>query len=1321
MTATVSRRGSPGDSLPSGSAVSVYGGLFSPDFLRLVASFSAPYQGGEDYGLPKGLNLRDEMGRWWRIAQGEWEFFGGKKAEGPDASRWMMKAVLKEILSFDDLVPCDGWQIGERRFPVTHLSYDKSVPLVLLPSGRSLDQTGAEWGDGHRKRSPQGLLQEFLNARPTPNRWGLVFNGSVIRLVRENPSLTRPAYIEADLKRIMEEDLYPDFVLFCLLFHASRFRIPKGQEEPVLEIWRGEAEKTGERALADLRNGVRKALQFLGNGFLAFPTNDSLRKDFYSGEMTAPDFHQQLLRLVYRFLFLMTVEDRNLLHERHDGREIKERYRAGYSMSNLRERARRRRLFDDYPDLWQGLLVTFEGLANGSPELGLSPLGGLFSQSQCSHLTTSLIDNASLLSAVRELGYFESHGTLSRINYRDMDTEELGSVYEHLLELHPAVNVDGTPWRFFYVGYQEEEGGGERSASGSERKSSGTYYTPDSLVQELIRSALDPVIDRTLSESSSPAKALLNLRIVDPSCGSGHFLLAAARRLALELARVRMETDSPDEGSRRHALREVVAHTIFGVDVNPLAVELCRTALWLETVEPGKPLGFLDNHILCGNSLVGLIDLDLLKKGIPAEAYVALSGDDKEVARQIKKKNNPLASTVNPFIFKEPRKNVPETMIDLDTLPEETLEDIAQKKAAWVQQLSRHERDRLSADLFTSAFFLPKTREMDPLIPVIPVTNDLNMVLQGRPVASQMQETVEKCSRDLRFFHWPLMFPDVFDRGGFDVVLGNPPWERIKLQEEEYFKTRMPEIAEARNAASRKALIEGLETEGPDSFGGQLYRSFLIARRRSEAESQFVRTSGRYPLTGRGDVNTYALFSETILALLNPQGRAGFLVPTGIAVDDTTKVFFDFLVQNGRLVSLFDFENREGVFTAVHKSYRFSLVTLGNEVQKSQFVFFATRAPHLSDDRRRFSLTADEIRLFNPNTGTCPTFRSQKDFELTKKIYERAGVFIREEEENGNPWGVKFSRLFDMSNDSALFKTAPQLVEAGGTQDGPDWILPGGLHYVPLYEAKMVHQFDHRFATYDTEGKTTRDVTDLEKANSEFFARPRYWVPEKEVDKALSRFEDNGIGQDQKREWLLGWRKIARSTDERTVIAGMIPRVGVGDNMSLLLSQIPDGQLLACLFADLNGLVHDYVARQKVGGTNLNYFIINQIATLPPSAYSPEDLEFVRPRVLELVYTARDLAPFARDMGYDGPPFVWDPDRRALLRAELDAFYARKYGLTREELLYVLDPAEVCGEDYPSVTFPGLRNNEMREFGEYRTKRLILEAWDKLFGSHLKN
>ena len=1292
------------------------GGLFSAEFFRSVRDLSASYQSGAEYGIPRGLNLRDEIGRWWRIAQGEWGAFNTPSSQrqseemSAPSRRWV-EVLFRDILQCHDLSSVPPIHLKERLFPITYMALGRSLPIVAVPASQSLDQSRIELGDGHRKRSPHGLLQEYLNTR-SKGEWGIVTNGRVLRLLRENPSLTRPVYVEVDLERILTEELYSDFALFCLFCHRTRFASPSKGGPSVLEHWKDEAQETGERALEKLREGVRKALEWLGSGFLSYPSNHSLRQSLQHGKRLPDQFHQELLRLVYRFLFLLTVEDRNLLHESRVRKEAIDIYRDGYSLSRLRILSRKRRAYDRFPDLWKSLQIVFEGLRSGASDIGLSPLGGLFSEDQCSLLETSEVDNAHLLSAIREIAFFETGDTLARINYRDMDTEELGSVYESLLELHPVIRFDRTPWTFGFVGLGDESENEGASSSGSQRKSTGSYYTPDSLVRELIGSALEPVIKKTLEDHPDhPRKALLALRIIDPSCGSGHFLLSAARRLALEVARINADSETPDEATRRHALREVVQHTIFGVDINPLAVELCRTALWLETVEPGKPLGFLDNHILCGNSLVGLLSLDLFKNGISKEAYVALSGDDPEIARKIKARNKPDVKKSEgrlPFTPQEnPNSSSEET--DLDLLPEDTLEEIARKKRLWNAQQDLHKGERLVADLFVSAFFLPKTSEYHS---VIPVTDDLNRLISSGVIDPKMQRAITEIAQSLQFFHWPIMFPEIFAKGGFDVVLGNPPWERIKLQEEEFFQVRNPEIAKARNAAERGKMIKKLKEAPSGSFEATLYGEFIQTRRVAEAQSQFVRQSGRFPLSGRGDVNLYALFSETVLNLLNSQGRAGIVVPTNIATDDTTKVFFDHLVQNDRLVSLFDFENREGLFPAVHRSYRISLLTLGRTTKPAEFLFFATNTDHLQDERRRYSLSGKEIRIFNPNTGTTPTFRTRVDAELTRKIYEMAGVFIREGEEDGNPWGVRFSAMFHMSNDSGLFQNYSDLRNSGATFSGMTARLPNGMAYLPLYEAKMVHHYDHRWATYDEAGKGTREVTDIEKADAEFQVRPRYWVPENEVDERIKRVTDS-FGK--KREWLLGWRDIARSTDERTVIAGVIPRVGTGDTFLLIFSERSTLDV-TCLISNVCSTSFDYASRQKVGGTHLKYFTMKQLPVFPPESYSNEELEFISPRVLELVYTTHDLTSFARDLGYEGPPFPWDPNRRAILRAELDAFYAKKYGLDRQELEFILDPADVYGEDFPSVTFPVLKKNELREFGEYRTKRLALEAWDNLFG-----
>jgi hypothetical protein len=305
----------------------------------------------------------------------------------------------------------------------------------------------------------------------------------------------------------------------------------------------------------------------------------------------------------------------------------------------------------------------------------------------------------------------------------------------------------------------------------------------------------------------------------------------------------------------------------------------------------------------------------------------------------------------------------------------------------------------------------------------------------------------------------------------------------------------------------------------------------------------------------------------------------------------------------------------------------------------------------------------------------------------------------------GNPWGIRFMTMFHMSNDSELFRTAAQLSAEGAQRNGPNWVGRDKAIWVPLYEAKMIHQFDHRWATYEDNGTDSRDMTDVEKSNPASFARPRYWIKESDKESALA-------GR-QARPWLMGWRNIARSTDERSFIASITPRVAVGHSMPLWFIG-SDDQRAAAFLGNMSALVYDYVVRHKLGGTNMTYGYYKQFPVLPPDYYTDADLEFIVPRILELTYTAHDIGPFARALGYDGPPFSWNPERRALLRAELDACYAKLYGLSRDELRYILDPADIHGHDYPSETFRVLKSNETRQFGEYRTSKLVLEAWDRI-------
>ncbi len=1282
-------------------ALQVVGGLLPSALLQTVGELKARHQGAADYdpSLRKGA-LRDRIDQAWIALKALWAEYQRLllHADHDVAALHMARRLLTDVFAWPDLEPVNGWQQGEFSYPITHRAFGGAVPLVLkgIATGQ-LDKGDPRFGQDGRRRSAHSCLQDCLNADDNSN-WGLLCNGESLRLLHDNPSLVKPAYLAADLQQLVEGERFDEFAVLWLTLHASRFRHPTAGD-CVLDQWKQEAQDTGERALGQLRAGVEDALVQLGNGFLAHPANGALRENLQEGRLSKQAFHGQLLRLIYRFLFLFTAEDRDLLFppavERDDPR--RQIYREGYSVSRLRDLALQRSAYEgEFADLWQVQRLVFNQLGRDGSPLGLPGLGGLFAMSQCVDLQACELGNHGLLRAIHRIGWFRSKdsGTVSRVNYRDLNTEELGSVYEGLLELHPEIRPMGGGLELSYGG-----------SAGSERKTSGSYYTPDGLVQELIKSALMPVIRERLSKARSPQEqeaALLGLRVIDPACGSGHFLLAAARRIALELAKVRAGDDQPSEADRQHAMRAVVRQCIYAVDKNPMAVELCKVALWIEAIDPGKPLGFLDAHIQCGDALVGVFDPQVLEAGIPDGAFKPLTGDDKAVCSGLKKDNDRFRKTGRKGgglqgrldLFVTAARSPSQQQLEaIEAMPDGSLAELAAKQeayAAW-QQRSGTDPETLASDLYTAAFFLPKTSATRAQVPT---TEHLLQLLSGQPITEPIERAVLQAARDFRFFHWHLRFGEVMGRGGFDGVLGNPPWERIKLQEKEFFAARSEAIATAPNKAARERLIQALRAPEAPEADRSLVEAFELAKREAEGSGEFIRGSGRFALTAVGDLNTYALFAELFLKLIGPGGRSGVIVPTGIATDNSTKAFFDAIAGGGQLVSLISFENEAFIFKAVHHAYKFCLLTLRGEKKSDApalYAFYIRHLPQLAQASRFFQLSADDITLLNPNTRTCPVFRSQMDAELTKKIYSRVPVLIDEAlGKHGNPWGIKFMRMFDMSNDSHLFFDEP------------------AADRLPLYEAKLIHHYDHRWGTYDGNG-SCRDVTLSEKQDPSFEVRPRYWVSGQEVRDRLK-------AQGWDRKWLLGFRNISLPTNERTFIPCVLPVAGVGHSSSLLFTT-QDCDFTLALLGLAVSLAFDFVARQKMGGINMTHGYIKQFPALGPSAFPSARTDFIRHRVLELSYTAHALKPWAEDLGYDGPPFVFDPERRALLRAELDAYYAHLYGLNRDELRYILDPADVMGPDYPSESFRVLKTNEMRQFGEYRTQRLVLEAWDRLFGS----
>ena len=1487
-------------SLPA--TLTLEGGLFLPDQVQKATQGLASAQQDADYRLPKGLKAKDEYSRAFQIACAQWQDFAQqlerRDIDATQLTTRFVQELLRDAFGYNLSPQTQPQEVDGRHYPVSFLA--GNLPILVAPHTLGLDDADTSMaieGSGRRRKTPFQAMQELLNASE-PLQWGIVSNGRQLRLLRDAASLTRPSFLEIDLADLLGSKRYAEFANVWRLLHASRASTDAQRTSCIWERWRHEGQQEGTRVRDGLRNGVEKALLTLGEGFLQHPSNDNLRAALDSGQLGRDAYFQQLLRLVYRLIFVFTVEERGVLHPQGDSPEAqaaRHAYAEGYALARLRNFSLKRRPRNRHDDQWQAIRIVFRGLDQGEPRLALPALGGLFAASQCKDLDAASLDNAHLLEALKDLRWARPPGSdsLVPVDYRNMGPEELGSVYESLLELVPTVDVHACS--FDFVGRTDAA-----STAGNARKLTGSYYTPDSLVQELIRSALEPVIEQRLASSpAAPEAALLAIRVIDPACGSGHFLLAAARRLAERLALLRSVASGYEGAIRpkdyRHALREVVAHCIYGVDRNPMAVELARMALWLEGFEEGRPLDFLDHHLQIGDALLGLTDLDALTQGISKDAFKPLSGDDREVCKALTKTNAVALKQLTrdlqsqQMLLGMDNTSGLQAMRAIEDMPTNTPEQVSTKEARWLAFMQTAARSPLAqaADVLVGAFLLPKTTDRSATVPtsatlhtLLTTPNDIT-----GPAADTVAAARAACA-EARVLHWPLAFPQVFaprgpnDHRGFDCVLGNPPWERIKLQEEEFFATRNADVAAARNKAERSQRIQWLSegrlaqnlnfghtsapngapqlkhANGPDEAERRLYREFVTARRTAEATSLFAHVSGseggRYPLTGVGDVNTYALFAETILQIHARDGRAGFIVPTGIATDDSTKAYFGHITQSKRLVSLYDIENREAVFPSVHRSYKFCLLTLGASEQ-AEFVCFATQVSQLADERRRFTLTPEDFRLINPNTLTCPVFRSKRDAELTKKLYRAAPVLIRDAYVEGegkharevpaqNPWGITFMAMMHMSNDSHLFEYQNNPESGSSAADSKR---------LPLYEAKLVHHFDHRWATYTTDPDTgtvaSRDVTLQEKQDASFSITPRYWVPAREVwlrladlpdelmhalkaddghatvlavtkvlfgrhltalrekapgtaalaawesfvdlhayakniapeelgvkplkknagglldeglplaEQQLLRLADEasnlpmppaGLSSEESAQrlaerwleescpkWLMGWRDICRATDERTVIASVLPAVGVGNKIPLFRpnKQITTPQASAFI-ANLSSIIFDFMARQKLGGTTLNYFYMKQFPVVPPDRYTPTNIAFVASRVLELTYTADDMHLWAEELisewklndgnwkpGTPEPirrspltPFPFDPERRAVLRAELDAYYARLYGLGRDELRYILDPEDVMGNGYPSETFRVLKDREIREYGEYRTQRLVLEAWDRI-------
>ena len=1247
------------------TSIHIYGHLLSDDILHNIERDNTLI-GNRDQDFGMDISVSSAIDYVWSSLRNDWNFYkeragnerlAGRDPYGTRRARDLMERLLQSL----------GYKLDRQvaNIEVAGTGYDISytcqelgkMPFIVIGENIStdgsidtLDKCSLDYRakGGMRKKSAHATMLEYLNA--TENVYGIISNGQLLRIIRNSGQLVKLTYIEFDLRRMLEEDKYTEFCLMFRLLHASRFRT-SGDEPCVMERWFNMSIESGNRIRNGLSRAVQTTMETIGNAVLTSKGegNDALRRAFADGTMDAARLNKELIHFIYRLLFLFIIEERGLVYQIPDSVDApdykqqcqwQDIYKKYYAASRLRRLSELSYLKQrQYSDLWQGLMDTFHLFEPDTfgEKLGIKPLGGVLFGTETLHwLKQCQVSNRDLLAAFAALNEFtDERQQRVKINYSSLDVEEFGSVYEGILEMRPFVQpgVAASDWQFGFVG-------------GLDRQSTSSYYTRPDLVQNLIKTTLEPVIKEKMADCATTeekVKALLNMKVCDAASGSGHIVLAMARTIAWYVCTLRTGEDNPASLDYRQALREVISRCVYAVDYNPDAVELCKVVLWIESYCAGKPLSFLDHHIRCGNSVLGVSDLQMLIDGVPDKA---LTAEDKDTLKALKKLNQEAVKAVNgntgnepTFGFENPfgieemtiaQIGLADKIRFINHLPEETLEQEIVKQLRWQELMASARVDclRRACDIYTYAFYhivkadeLYKDKgntdkELD-LEAEVPYTKTVMRALQeieameclekGKPLptyyrqlSADFKTEVRRMAEEQRFFHWCVEFPEVFAANkGFDVMCGNPPWDKIKVEDKKWFESHgRADIVNAGTANQRKKAIADLPVSDPI-----LYKEYTKSLADAEALSRFVRLAGRFDLTATGDIDLYPMFAELCLSF--SKEAWGLVLPTGIAVNDSNKAFFSKLIDENRLVSLYDFENKEGLFD-IHRMFKFCLLVAGKPQDTPRTVsggFYLTRLDHLLDPRRIYTLQTSDFARLNPNTKTCPVFRTSRDAKLTAKIY-RNSTILYNEITGDNPWNVKFSRMLDMSNDSYLFRTYAQLTAQGATLNGNTFTTIDGETYVPLYEGKMIWHYNHHYGTWPTEGERPNSIntpSEDELANPDSCIMPWYWVPLAAVKDRLVKYDKDGnVVWEWKHKWMLNYRGLTNATNERTFICSPIPdSCGVGNSATLLYAErrtMP----VASLCAMMSSLVFDYATRQKVGGTNMSTYFVKQLPVITP-------------------------------------------------------------------------------------------------------------------------
>lgn len=1279
--------------------INTVGALLPPDLITRLAAGDLDHLTPNTYGLPDGFTLRQAAARAWELLLPTYRSFQTRLAALPDSDpatvitrdRWTT-VVLRELGY--DLTPINNIQIDDDTFDIRH--HDGHVPIHVLGWNVDLDKRATTNIRGASRTAPHSLIQELLN-RADQHLWAILTNGKRLRLLRDNIVMGRPAYIEFDLEGMFTGEQFADFALMYALIHATRLR----SEQPancILEQWRTTAINDGTRALDHLRDGVLEALKTLGTGFLEHPDNRALRDLIAANPGAIDDYYRWLLRLVYRLIFLFVAEDRDLLHPEGTDSDTRRRYHDHFSSARLRNDAARRRA-GRHSDKWHVLRMVFDALgADGQTDLGLPAYGSaLFHTSSLGSLNDARIRNDALLTAIRYLSQIpdSATGTLRPVDYKNLGSEELGSVYEALLEYVPNVDDDHTTFAL-------------KVRAGNARKTTGSYYTPSELVEFVLDQSLTPVLDEAAA-ADDPEAAILAITVCDPACGSGHFLVAAARRIAKKLAIVRTGDPEPTVESLREAMREVVAHCIYGVDLNDLAAELAKISLWLEALTPGRPLAFLDAHIKVGNGLIGATPA-LLANNIPDVAFSALKGDDKTYASTVKKHNKRERERIAPdqgeFWEGQDLHEVFITNRDFGLALAEVeaagaasdITTLRKQADAWrrAQANPDLQRARLVADAWCAAFVWPLNDSKPGYNE--PITHRTLLTLQNNPELvplRQRRDSLGELARRFRFFHWHLEFPQVFEvpttaaaaksdqgwNGGFSVMLGNPPWDTLSPDRREFFGQYVEGIRGLSKAAQDEQ-IDLLMTEPTMAQAWETYERDLLAT------VHFLKNSGRYTLyakgnLGKGDFNVYRNFVEAALQLTRPHGAVGQVVPAGLYGGANATAIRQALLGRHQWEALLICENRRQVFFAdVHPQTWFAAYSVRVDSGPTDSLRVGYGIHSLESLAswlvRSVDVRADEIAEQQPVTLAVPDTGSAAEAVISTTI-------------------ARGSRGFGAPIDGLYLRKYQAELHMGNDRDR----LSEGEVGLPVYEGRMIDQFDHRAKKYLSGHGNNSRWEETPFGHVEKGVHPQWRVHESDLPSKV---------RDRVKTYRVGFGDVANPRNERTLVACLIPPGSIcGHTVPTFTFEGNASWRYFAFLAVANSFAIDFVARQRLTSIHMTYTVLDGL----PVARLDEGHALVRglvERAARLTCTSPDMSDAwnaLADSGWVVPTSdqtrqaLVDERDRARIRAEVDVLVARDlYGLSLSQMSVMLD------------TFEVLARRETKRNGVFSTKELIMSLWE---------